>query len=1236
MHGKRIVFVVLVLFVLAGNSNAQKSKAAKYPSLLWEITGNGLKKPSYLFGTMHVSNKMVFHLGDSFYNALKSVDAVALELNPDSWQEQMVETEKIKDEYGNYTRAAGGNYLNESGFRISKYDDELKAAIRTEPTVVNNLLYRSYRTREDFEEDTFLDLYIFQTAKKLGKRATGVEDFFESEKVVIEAYTAMSKEKKRKVIDTDGESYAEIQRKIEDAYRRGDLDLMDSLDIMMERSDAFREKFMYRRNEIQAYSIDTILKKNSLFVGVGAAHLPGKRGIIEMLRTMGYTLRPVKLADRNAQQKETIDKLTVPVTFSKYQSADGLYSVDVPGKLYKMNNEYGGLDRLQYSDMGNGTYYLVTRVKTHAGFLGIKDDDVLKKIDSMLYENIPGKILTKTLITKNGYKGYDVVNKTRRGDVQRYQFYVTPFEILIFKMSGKEGYVQGAEAERFFNSVALRPQEQNIVSYEPPQGGFSVNFSQPPNATFTGTGDGEGRWEYEAIDKPTGTASLIFRRSIYNFKFLDQDSFDLAMIEESFRSPDYFDKQVSRKMSSFNGYPCLDVTEKLKDGREITARYLIKGPHYYVIATRGGDKKQAAAFINSFRFSPYRYAAAKPYTDTFMRFAVNTPVSPEIDPGYRRLIEQAKKEADNGQGARYTPFWPKDMKALFRSDSTGEAIGLSVQEYPRYYYIRDKAKFWDNELSDYYEKTSLAVHSKTPVTASGDTLGYTFQLRDTGSSRVIIRSVLASGNYMFSMVTMGDTLNHASGFIQNFLTSFQPLKDSTGKSFFANRLDTFFADLFSKDSAVQVKAQQQLSNVYYGEGGVRQIVKAIDRLKNGDREYFSVKSKLIAELGYIRDTVYHEVVPALKRIYEQTADTSLFQNEVLIALARHQTKESYALLKELILQDPPVFDNSYEYSTLFSRLNDTLKLAKTLFPDIMQLASLDDYKGRLLTLLGNLADSGYLEAKDYEPYFSKIYFDARIELKKLQGKDEKRMEAESRKDKEEDNGNYNPVYRGSGNNDDLEQYGVLLMPFYDKNTGVQKYFSRLLQSKDPVVRMNTAISLLRNGKPVADSVLNTLAADDKYRVRLFKRMKKNKLLAKFPARYNNPLDLARSRMVTERGDYDKIDSVVYVDKQKVHYENKTGYVYFFKYRIQKEDDWKIGFSGLLPENEKEAGIDDEFTSMTDKKLKADEPIIEQYNKLLKKRLFAMHDSGRNFFENDNMNYARFRRMEGADNDDDED
>ena len=79
-----------LLFCFHGHSQGPaKAKAKKYPSLFWEISGNGLKKSSYLFGTMHVSSKMAFHLADSFYIGLRKADMVALETNPESWQEDM-------------------------------------------------------------------------------------------------------------------------------------------------------------------------------------------------------------------------------------------------------------------------------------------------------------------------------------------------------------------------------------------------------------------------------------------------------------------------------------------------------------------------------------------------------------------------------------------------------------------------------------------------------------------------------------------------------------------------------------------------------------------------------------------------------------------------------------------------------------------------------------------------------------------------------------------------------------------------------------------------------------------------------------------------------------------------------------------------------------------------------------------------------------------------------------------
>src|SRR6218665_1417225 len=97
-------FAVLLLLCIPAVLFAQsKMKTRNYPSLLWEISGNGMRKPSYLFGTMHVSSKLAFHLADSFYIGIRNADVVALETNPESWQEDMSKYDLgERNEYGRY------------------------------------------------------------------------------------------------------------------------------------------------------------------------------------------------------------------------------------------------------------------------------------------------------------------------------------------------------------------------------------------------------------------------------------------------------------------------------------------------------------------------------------------------------------------------------------------------------------------------------------------------------------------------------------------------------------------------------------------------------------------------------------------------------------------------------------------------------------------------------------------------------------------------------------------------------------------------------------------------------------------------------------------------------------------------------------------------------------------------------------------------------------------------------
>jgi hypothetical protein len=472
---------------------------------------------------------------------------------------------------------------------------------------------------------------------------------------------------------------------------------------------------------------------------------------------------------------------------------------------------------------------------------------------------------------------------------------------------------------------------------------------------------------------------------------------------------------------------------------------------------------------------------------------------------------------------------------------------------------------------------------------------------------------------MYRLVSLCDSLSETSSFIKDFLRTFRPMDNVSVKNIYAGNIHQFFADLFSTDSTVRAKAHATISNIYYRKQEIPELLTAIRSLRYGDKDYFDSKSRFIAELGYIKDsTASPQILTALKDIYEKTADTGTFQNKVLQSLAKIKTKASYNLLKELILLDPPVFESDYEYNTFFTDMADSLPLAKQLFPEILQLSSIEDYKENVNTLLVSLLKRDLIAAKDYENYYTKIYFDARIQMKKLQARDEKRMEEENSKDDgEKQNYSENPA------NSNLEELEWLLMPFYDTKPPVRKLFDQLLLSRDPIVQLQAAVLLLKNKRPVPEKLLLQLAGDLRFRARLFSELEKWSVADKFPSLYRNQLDIAKGLLVAEKP-YDKLDSIVFLQKQGITYKGKKGKVYFFKYRMKKDDEWKIGISGMQPDTLNLVSSDNTFANMTDKKLKTDEPVDEQLETQLKRLLFSLRKSSKNFYTE---GVSRFKRSE---------
>ncbi|MEO7922301.1 MAG: TraB/GumN family protein [Chitinophagaceae bacterium] len=1266
------IFLIFIVFLSFSQLFAQpKINNRKYPSLLWEITGNGIKKPSYLIGTMHVSNKLAFNLPDSFYIALRNTQVVALETNPETWQEDMSKYDLSEGDYygsgsayANYN-AVPADYLTINTLKFYKYDTKIERSLYSNPSTINNLLYRTYGNESsDFEEDTYLDMYIFQCGKKWGKKVTGVENYGESMKLMAEAYKDASKDKKRKdrsYGDSDDDYSAS---KLQEAYRSGNLDLLDSINKYNSFSEAFDEKFLYRRNDIQARSIDSIIRSGSvLFVGVGAAHLPGERGVIEILRRQGYKLRPVKMGERASREKELVDKIRVPVSFHTETADEGLFKVDIPGKFYRFGDD-AALNQRQYADMANGSYYMVTRIMTNAWLWNHSPDDVYKRIDSLLYENIPGKIISKTVITKNGYKGFDLVNRTRRGDIQRYQIFITAFEIIFFKMSGNGDYVKDSEeAKKFFGSIQLKEYKNGneagggMKKYSPPSGGFVVDL---PHEPYTGN---DGSWIYDAEDKTAGIHYRVVRTDIHNYHFVEEDTFDLGLMDESFMASEFIDTQLVRKQGIYKGYPILDCKYRDKNGAVFLVRYLVQGPHYYTLVAHG--KQETAAmnnFLNSFGIKPFIYGNARLQKDSALYFSVTTPVFPEekkikLDiPRYSSYGDDTDEETtedDILQGGAY-------RSKIISNDTTGEKIFVSFYRSPGYYYTKDSlALDKDNEESFFGGDTTLIVRSRKKYILPGNIKVVELFISDTGSSRVLWGKSYYKNGIGFSLATETDTLSQPSAFVKQFFDSFTPVDTLKGVNPFIKKAGLFFGDLASPDSILHKRAIKNIAVIKLDSTDLPQLEKAISRLNWNEKKYLDTKKSLINKLGGLKGAA---TAAYMKDLYYALDDTVQLQYAVLENLLQLRTAYAYNIFRDIINTEPPVLDagsgsgdyansiyrdylnslgSGYNYNdgNFLDELSDSLLLTKTILPDLLPLLNLEDYKKTMMRLLGQLVDSNLVKPGDYQAYFSKFLIEAKQELKKqsIAEKNKAIEKAEESKTEKKTPSYYESDDEDSGN-DILNLYANLLMPFWDINPVVQPLLQQMLRSSDKQLKYNTLLLMIKNKRAYPDTLLNYFATLDDYRYELYTDLRENKNLDKFPARYNNHLDLGKSSLL-EKKTYGKPDSVVYMDRLLAEYKSKKGYIYFYKYKNKKDDlTWKLAVVGLVPSDPLQFEFEDtepksplllrfeqtsstkynryELTKFTDTKIREGEPQQVFLEKELRKILYSLRKSAKEFYADD--------------------
>jgi len=297
---KTFTNVLLPLFalrIITANADAQVNKKPLEKSLLWEVSGNGLTKPSYLYGTIHMICKDDASLGDSLISAIQRSDRVYFEVDMDNLMEML---SAIKDfKMRNDTTLA--DLLSKEDYEKVKEYMESKGGLLPfsqletyKPMLASSLLMES---GIGCDEPVAMEQLILEEAKKNKKRVDGLETMSYQASIFDSIPYKLQAEQLLKYVNDSG-SKSEADKQFEEmieAYKTQDI---EKLGEYVKKDDGglgnYEDILIYNRNRNWVEKLKKLMPEKSLTIAVGAGHLAGEKGVIKLLRKAGYTVRPVK------------------------------------------------------------------------------------------------------------------------------------------------------------------------------------------------------------------------------------------------------------------------------------------------------------------------------------------------------------------------------------------------------------------------------------------------------------------------------------------------------------------------------------------------------------------------------------------------------------------------------------------------------------------------------------------------------------------------------------------------------------------------------------------------------------------------------------------------------------------------------------------------------------------------------------------------------------------------------
>ena len=279
---------------------------AAQAQLLWKVSGNGLGRPSYILGTHHMAPSSMIDQIKGMDEAIMGCDIVVGEVEKDSLMSPEVQAKMAQamiappdstldklyssSEYG-IVEQVFNKYFSTMGVKLSQMKSLKPSAISTQIQAMQAIKYFP-----GFNANDLIDVKVQERANEAGRPSAGLETV--QEQIDLLFNTPLSEQALGLLEACKQDDYFQEQSvALADAYMAQDLDKLMAVmtdATMGGDSEQAMEDLIYSRNRSWAGKLRVIMPERACLVCVGAGHLPGEQGLLQMLRNMGYTVEPMQ------------------------------------------------------------------------------------------------------------------------------------------------------------------------------------------------------------------------------------------------------------------------------------------------------------------------------------------------------------------------------------------------------------------------------------------------------------------------------------------------------------------------------------------------------------------------------------------------------------------------------------------------------------------------------------------------------------------------------------------------------------------------------------------------------------------------------------------------------------------------------------------------------------------------------------------------------------------------------